>query len=210
MLKCLYMLSQRYKDKKIIVYGVSRTSINLFTDLVLNHKVNIHAFWDADDKFTGEYFVNRNIINTAQLRSINNAIIIIPEVCKKQEIQKCAGQGIEVFYKDEVLEVNEEMNNKRIYIYGIDKRGENIYDTLKENGIEPCGACVTKLGRVNRWYGKEILSIEKIKHESNCSVILATDNWITLENMLEKLVDLKIEKYIPFLEKIMQGGIFSK
>lgn len=62
MFKNLYTLSEKYNGKKIVIYGVNRTAVNLFTNLAVNHDVDIDAFLDAEDRFTGEKFVNREII----------------------------------------------------------------------------------------------------------------------------------------------------
>jgi len=198
MFKSLYTLSEKYSCKKIIIYGVNRTSVNLFADLVLNYDVNVHAFLDVEDRFTGESFVNRRIINVVQLQQFDNAVVVIPSAYDKKEICKCISLEIEVCYKNEVFDLNKELMGKRIYLYGIGKKGEAIYDALKTKGMEPEGVCVTERGRIGKWCGKEVFLVEQIKREKKCAVIISTDNKYFVEEMLEQLADCEAEKYIPF------------
>lgn len=198
MFKSLYTLSEKYSGKKIIIYGVNRTSVNLFADLVLNHDVNVYAFLDIEDRFTGESFVNRHIINIVQLRQLDNAVVIISSAYNKEEIRKCISMEVEICYKSEIFDFNKELMGKRIYLYGIGKKGEAIYDALKAKGMEPEKVCVTERGRIGRWCGKEVFLVEQIMQESNCAVIISTDNKYFVEEMLGQLTDLEVEKFIPF------------
>ncbi|KAI4450872.1 hypothetical protein C823_005409 [Eubacterium plexicaudatum ASF492] len=73
--------------------------------------MNIVAFLDADDKFTGQMLINRPIINTIQLREIEDAIVVVSRLVKKQSIQQWIQKN--VFYKEEILDINEELKDKK-------------------------------------------------------------------------------------------------
>lgn len=212
MLKCLYTISEQYKNKKIVIYGINRSSIVLFTDLVLNHQADIDLFWDADDRFTGEFFVNRQIVNTEQLQKIDEMIVIIPEVFDKQEIQREAGKDVNVFYPDEILKLNQELRNEKIYVYGIGHCGEIIYDQLLSEQIEVEGICVTNVGRIGKWCGRDVLSVEQIEQGDNCSVILATKIEKYQKEMLQTLENFDVVKYVKFFiqkDVITEGNFFQ-
>lgn len=208
MLKSLYTLSHKYANKKIIVYGVNRNSVNLFTDLALNHQIDVHAFLDMDDRFTKESFVNRRIINIRQLQHMEDIVVIIPDAYPKPEVCQRLGQATDIFYKEEVLNFNEELKGKQIYIYGIGKKGAEIYDALKRKGIEPKGVCVTKPGRIGRWCGKEVLSVGHIGKGEQYAVILADDNRRSFLEMLVQLTDLAVGKYVSCFVNDYVGGNF--
>lgn len=194
MLKSLYTLDRKYKDKKVVVYGVNHTSITLFTDLAINHQVDVAAFWDAGDRFTGESFVGREIINTDQLEKLDDAVVVISDKLEKQKIRQYIQKDI--VYGDEILAINEDLKDKRIYIYGIGKRGGEIYDALAEKGMDVAGVCVTEPGRIEKWCGEEVLSITQIEQNDRCAVIVATDVESNIHEMLERLEHFDIEKYI--------------
>lgn len=212
MIKSLYIISERYRDKKIIVYGINRTAICIFARLALNHQVNVYGFWDIDDKFTGERLINRPIINTVQIERMEDVTVIIPEAHKKQEMEKWLKKGIEVIYLDDLLGLNEELRNKKIYIYGIGNWGETIYDALKDARIDIEGVCVTTPARIEKWCGKEVLSVEQIEQGKNFAVILATDIERNQKEMLKKIEHLKLEKYVLYFmdeEVISETNFFQ-
>lgn len=196
MIKSLFTLSNEYKDKKIVVYGVNRTSVNLFTDLALNYSVDVYAFLDMEDKFTGESFVNRPVINISQLKKLADAILIIPEINEKQNLLKYTEQKIEILYKNEILDFNEELRNQKIYLYGIGNNACWLYDKMQDKGIAIEGVCVTTPGSIEEWCGKRVISAEQMKRESNCSVILASDIEQYINEMLEQLDNCDMIKYI--------------
>lgn len=208
MLKSLYTLSQKYVNKKVVVFGVNRSSIVLFTKLSINYQVNVSLFWDADNRFVGQYLVNRRIVSTDELRGIKDFIVIIPKAISKDEVLQSAMSDIDVFYIDEVLSLNEELKEMEIYIYGIGHRGEIIYDELQEQGIAVTGVCVTDKGKVEKWCGHDVISIGQIDRHENCAVIIATDIKRSQNEMLEQLEKFNsIQKYILYF---MHEGIISE
>lgn len=212
MLKSLYTLSDQYKNRKLIIYGVNRSSINTFARLALNYQADIFGFWDVTDQFTGQYLINRQIINTDQILKMNDAMIIIPKTQAKQEVEKIAGRVADVFYVDEILNLNEKLQDKKIYIYGIGYRGADIYDSLVNQGIKIEGVCVTQPGRTERWCGREVLPIRQIKQGDNYAVILATDTERFQNEMLEQLEGFNIEKYVSYfmpIHFITEGNFFQ-
>lgn len=212
MLKNLYSLLDRYKTKKIIIYGVNRSSIEVFASLVLNYQVDVLAFWNADGQFIGESLINRQIINTNQVRHMDDAVVVIPKTQRKQDVLKQAGENIDLFYIDEMLGLNQELRNKKIFLYGIGNRGEVIYQSLQDQRIDVEGVCVTTLGKIERWNGKEVLSIEQVKQNKNFVIILATDIEQYQYEMLKQLENLNVEKYISYflaVHHIAAGNFFQ-
>lgn len=212
MLKSLYTLSKQYKNRKIVIYGVNRSSVIVFAKLVLNHQIDVYSFWDADDRYVGEYFVNRRIISTEQLYQITDAIIIIPEGLKKNVVRRRVGDTIDILYPDEILDLNQGLKEKKIYIYGCGKCGSIIYDKLQGDKVEIEGVCVTMPDRIDRWCGKDVIPIAKIEQDDNCAVILATERQQFQKEMLEQLEGIKAEKYISFFmsdEELSEGNFFQ-
>lgn len=212
MLKSLYTLSEQYKNRKLIIYGVNRSSINTFARLALNYQVDIFGFWDVTNRFTGDYLVNRQIINIDQILKMNDVLVIVPKVQAKQEVRKLLGKDADVFYADEILSLNQTLQDKKIYIYGIGNRGAVIYDSLLNQGIKIEGVCVTEPGRTERWCGREVLSIRQIKQGDNYAIILATDIEKSQNGMLEQLEGSNIEKYVSYfmpIHFITEGNFFQ-
>jgi len=196
MFKSLYTLSEKYRGRKLVIYGVNRTAVNLFTNLAVNHDMDIDAFLDADDRFTGESFVNREIINISQLKNLAGVILIIPEVYKKQDIQRNIGNEIDVFYKDEILDLNPNLCSKKIYIYGMGKKEEGIHDALQKKGVQITGMCTKTSCKIEKWYGKAVFSVEDLGQKVGGIIILPSDIEQMCTDIPELLWNDGIEKYI--------------
>ena len=106
MFKSLFTLSTQYINKKIVIYGINRDSVMVFSRLALNYQTDVRYFWNPDGRFIGDLFVNRMIISTEQLNHIGDIVVIIPEVIKKEEaVQYTKNKNI-VFYIDDLLDIN--------------------------------------------------------------------------------------------------------
>lgn len=210
MLKCLFMLSEQYKNKKIVIYGVNRDSVVAFSILALNYQVDISYFWNPKNQFVGEAFVNRPIISTEQLSHIQDAIVIIPDIVKKDEVISYTEKN--VLYIDEILDINSELRCKNNYIYGIGGMGEKIYKKLLDKKIVVEGVCVTKLGTVTNWHGYKVVPVNQIACEGNNNVIVATEREYFQQEMLRQLANCPIDKYIVYFMNywtIFEGNFFQ-
>lgn len=196
MFKSLYTLSEKYSGRKLVIYGVNRTSVNLFTNLAVNHDVDIDAFLDVADRFTGESFVNREIINISQLKNLDDVILIMPEAYKKIDIRRYLGNEIDVFYKDEILDLNPELYREKIYIYGIGKKEEAIYEVLQKKGVQITGMCTKTPCRIEKWCGKAVFSMEDIGQKGRSVIILPFDIEQMRTDIPELLWNDCMEKYI--------------
>jgi len=211
-LKSIYTLTEKYESKKIVIYGVNRNAITVFTILVLNHQIDIFAFWDESGRFCNDKLINRQVITTGQLLQMDDAIIILPEPIEKQRVEKYIGKRIPIFYKDEIIGLNKELKKKDVYLYGIGKTGEMLYDLLMEEGIGVKGVCVTTSGNIDRWNGKDVCSLEHLELDDDCAIILATTIEKYKNEMLKQLEACKADKYIPYLMRehvISEGNFFQ-
>lgn len=212
MLKNLYTLSEQFKSKKVIVYGINRNSIIVFAKLALNHQVDIHSFWDASGRFVGKSFVNRRIISTEQLNHMDDAIVIIPDAIERRAVSACIEKNRDVFYINEILDLNAELSDKKIYIYGIGNRGDIVYNELLHKGIHVVGVCVTKIDKISNWHGKKVLSIEQFVEGEDSVFIVATDKEYYQKEMLMHLGKFAVEKYLCFFMSdhvIFEGNFFQ-
>lgn len=210
MLKCLFVLSEQYRNKRIVIFGVNRNAVVAFSLLALNNQVDISYFWNPKNQFIGEYFVNRPIISTEQLSHIQNAIVIIPDIIKKDEVILYTEK--EVLYIDEVLDINSELYHKNNYIYGIGGHGEKIYKKLLDKKIVIKGVCVTKPGKITNWHGYKVMPIDQMAYQDKCNVIVATDREYFQQEMLSQLADNRIDKYIVYFMNywtIFEGNFFQ-
>ncbi|MBD5521748.1 MAG: SGNH/GDSL hydrolase family protein [Lachnospiraceae bacterium] len=208
MLKILYTLSKEYQDKNIYLYGINRDSVNVFTDLAYRG-INVSGFVDPSGRYVGSDFMNRPIVSGNTLFG-NKDIIIIHSCKSKAEIQ---GEFPEtkVFYSNEILDVDYELKDKRVLLYGIGERGEEVYQLLCQRGIAIEAVYVTEK-KQDTWNGLEVHAIEELREDSKTAIIIAAKVNRYQEEMLGKIEKCRLVKYIDeFLPEFWseQGDLFQ-
>lgn len=195
MLKILYSLAEKYEGKKIFIYGIGFHAMSAFAELSYCG-INIAGFINTNkayEQHVGEYIMNRRIVRKEELLS-NDSIVVVPREISKIAIQTVF-YGICVLKIDELLAPDYRLRNKRVIIYGIGKRGNEIYDLLESNGISPAAACVSEK-KQDFWKGLPVYSIDELEVVPNTVFVLATKISKYRDEMLGKLEDYEVEKYI--------------
>lgn len=195
MLKILYALAEKYESKKIFIYGIGFHAMSAFAELSYCG-INIAGFVNTNkayEQHVGEYIMNRRIVRKEELVP-NDDIVVVPREISKIAIQK-------VFYEIFVLKIDEllapdyRLRNKRVIIYGIGKRGNEIYDLLESNEINLAAACVSEK-KQDVWKGLPVYSIDELEVTPDTVFVLATKISKYRDEMFGKLEDCEVEKYI--------------
>lgn len=210
MLKTIYVISKEVQKKDIYIYGINRDSITVFTNL---------AFWgcdisgfidDMEERYIGEYFVNRPIVSAEQIKNLKGAVIVVSEAIGKNEIRQILGESVEVFYYNEIIELNEDLKDKEVYLYGIGAQGEKIYKQCCASGIKISAVCVSKKGSITVWNDLPVYEIDAVEKEKDCAFIIATMQPAYREQMLASLRhhagDIYVLNYM--MQHHISGGRF--
>lgn len=208
MLKTLYALSEKYKQKNIYIWGFNRDSVNVFTDLAYRG-INVCGFVDISERCIGQHFMNRQIVKINTLHMESDIVVIPAEIDK--EYLKSKYKQINYLYAKEILDINKDLQDRRIIIYGIGYQGEKIFELLKSNGIEIEAACVTE--QIQKiWKRKKVFCVDELQLDSNAAIIIATINQAYREQMLENIRQYDVDKYVvDVLDclSLTQGDIFQ-
>lgn len=194
MLKILYTLAEKYEGKKIFIYGIGFHAMSAFAELSYCG-IDIAGFVNTNkayEQHTGEYIMNRRILGKEELAP--EGIVVVPREISKTAIQKVL-YGVCVLEIDKLLAPDYRLRNKKVILYGIGKRGNEIYDLLESNGINPAAACVSEK-KQDVWRNLPVYSIEELEATSDTVFILATKLPKYRDEMLGKLKDHDVEKYI--------------
>lgn len=135
MLKILYTLAEKYEDKKIFIYGIGFHAMSAFAELSYCG-IDIAGFVNTNrayEQHAGEYIMNRRIARKEELVP-NDDIVVAPREISRTEIQN-ALYGICVLEIDELLAPDYRLRNKKVILYGIGKRGDEIYDLLDRKSV---------------------------------------------------------------------------
>lgn len=195
MLKILYALAEKYEGKKIFVYGIGFHALSAFTELSYCG-IDIAGFVNTNkayEQHAGEYIMNRKIVGKEELVP-NDGIVVVPREISRTAIQKVF-YGICVLKIDELLAPDYRLRNKRVILYGIGKRGNEIYDLLEANGINLAAACVSEK-KQDVWKGLPVYSVDELEDAPDTVFVLATKIPEYRDEMLGKLKDREAEKYI--------------
>lgn len=195
MLKILYALAEKYEGKKIFIYGIGFHAMSAFTELSYCG-IDIAGFVNTNkayEQHAGKYVMNRKIVKKKELDSSDD-IVVVPRELSKTAIQKALYE-ICVLEIDELLAPDHKLRNKKVILYGTGKRGDELYDILKSNGINPVAACVSEK-KQDVWKGLPVYSIDELATDPEMAFVLATKIPKYRYEMLGKLEDRDVEKYI--------------
>ncbi|MDE5698661.1 MAG: hypothetical protein K2I96_14835 [Lachnospiraceae bacterium] len=195
MLKILYALAEKYEGKEIFIYGIGFHAMSAFAELSYCG-IDITGFVNTNkayEQHAGKYIMNRRIVVKEELVQ-NDSIVVVPREISKTAIQKML-YGICVLEIDELLAPDYRLRNKKVIIYGIGQRGNEIYDLLESNGIKPAAACVSEK-KQDVWKGLPVYSVDELEAAPDIVFILATKLPKYRDEMLGELEDRDAEKYI--------------
>ena len=191
MIKNLYVVSKEYREKDIYIYGVSRDSVDVFANITLRNG-EVTGFVDDSGSVIGDSFMNRVIISEKEFEYTEAAVLVLPGYVAKDSVKTCK----EKFYWREILEVNLDIGEKNIYVYGLGKVGKEICKKLDEENIKIKGVCISNQGGYEQWNGKTVVGLDEIEQGEDCAIILATDRNDFRRQMLEKVECYQAELYL--------------
>jgi hypothetical protein len=208
MLRTLFTIAERYKEKRIYIYGINRNAINVFTELVYRG-ADVCGFVDSHNRCIGQYFMNRPIQETTSVMGKKNVVIIISKFYEKAHIQNEI-LNTEICYITEILDVDLSLGEKRVVIYGLGKRGEEIYKLLKEKKIEICDVCESEKSK-DTWMEMQVRYIRDLNIDSDTAVIIATKIEKYKREMIRNIGgcagDIVVDEIVDNAS-IIQGNIF--
>ena len=147
MKKNIYVVSKEYQKKDIYVYGLSKDSVNVFANITF-HNGEVTGFVDDSGSVIGDSFMNRVIISEEEFEDTEAAVLVLPEFITKDSVKT----DKEKVYWREILEVNLDIGEKNIYVYGLGEVGKKICKKLDEENIKIKGVCISTGGvRTVEW-----------------------------------------------------------
>lgn len=194
MLKLLNTLSDKIKSKNIYIWNVDKDSITEFTKLALR-QIDVKGFVTQEQMYIGEYYMNRPVMDVEEALHDQNAIIILSERCDRSKISEEINQ--KAFLLSELLQIDEALQRKTVYIYGAGSGAKSIYTDLEESGINIEAFCVSHQGDgIATCMERKVYQIDEItQSDSNVFVISALKKQYHQE-MVDRLSSLGANMYI--------------
>lgn len=183
MIQLLYTLSEAMKRKSIYIWDVSKDSITEFTKLALR-LIDITGFVTQEKAYIGEWYLNRPVVGVETVLSEEDAVIILSEKCNRNKIPDEVKQ--KSFIISQMLQINGDLKDKKVYIYGAGDGGRAVYRELKTCGISVEAFCITNKADANVIEDKKIYSIGEIEQSTDAAFIISVLN----ENIKQEIVEV--------------------
>lgn len=193
MVRLLYTLSNRMRNKSIYIWNIDKDSITEFTKLALR-QINVKGFVTQESVYIGEMYMNRPVVGVETVLRDEEAIVILSGKCDRSKIPVEIDQ--KAFIISELLQIDERLKEKRVYIYGAGVGGKRIYAELKESDIDIEGFCVTCKENEKKIEDKDIYQIDEIAQGDDKVFIISVLHENIKQQMIDVLDDLGVDIYI--------------
>lgn len=184
MVRLLYTLPNALKNKSIYIWNIDKDSITEFTKLALR-QIDIKGFVTQEKAYIGERYMNRPVVSVEEAMQEENILIIVSERCNRNKIPETVNQ--KAFEFSELLQIDETLREKKVYIYGAGTGGKEIYHELRKNNIDIESFCVTNRNNEKEMIeDKKICQIDEIDQKDNNAFVIS----VLRDKVKQEIVDV--------------------
>lgn len=213
MLKLLYTLNQKYKEKKLFVWNVNRNSMEVFAMLAFR-RFSVEGFVSSDEEYAGQTYMGRKIYLPNQIKSIKNAVIILADEVE-DDLQEVL-EGIEYIAYSEALILDYELFNKKIVVYGIGKGADEICCLFEEQGMQLDLFVVSKKkDAINKYRDKSVIAVDELEVTDDMVLIVSPINKEYQNEIINKIsvwgikCDVYIREYMSHIDLLTMNFVQS-
>ncbi len=183
MIRLLNTLSENMKRNDIYVWDIDKDAITEFTKLAIR-QIDVKGFVVEEKSYIGECYMNRPIIGIQEVSKKEAAIIILSEKCDRSKIPAAVAK--KAYLLSELLQIDEELRNKNVYIYGAGVGGKDIYGKLRNCNIEVEAFCVTHRDSDSTVEGKKVYQISEVPQGKSNAFIVS----VLYEKAKQEIIDV--------------------
>lgn len=203
MIRPLYTIKEIYRNKNIYIWNINRNSIDLFIDIAFK-KINIQGFVTIQQEYVGQTYMNRPVVDIEQVKQDKDSIIFLADEVPLENLKGI--EGIEAVYWSESQEINKELHQKKIIIYGTGEGAKALIESLTEENLEEALYCVTKKGEGSSLYNdKKIIEVGELKEYVDYAIIISTLKARYRKEILAELLDFEGVIYLK-TQWIIEGS----
>lgn len=207
MIYSLYGLREEYRDKRVYIWNVNRTSMTLFTKIVFM-SIHIQGFVTIEDEYIGQTYMNRPVVTVEQVEQERDSIILVADEVSKDTISMLPAD--KVIYWSNALGINERLKEEKIIIYGIGYGADQIDKLLQEKKIEAKLYCITQKREEDVLYrGKKLIEATELEQYNNYAVIISVVKERDRKEILETLCNLKFHGSV-YVRYIIEETVVSQ
>ncbi|MBD5448777.1 MAG: SGNH/GDSL hydrolase family protein [Lachnospiraceae bacterium] len=182
MIHALYTLKEKYRNKKIYLWDIERESICLLIKVAFRG-INISGFVTFQKEYVGDIYMNRPVVILEQIEQVEDSVILLHDCVPKETIRRLPAD--QLVYWSDAQEIDRELHQRKVIIYGIDSSASQLCEKLAEEGIKTEVYCVTKKDYVMQKHrGKEVIEVVELDRYTDYAIIISGG---TLQDRMEAL-----------------------
>lgn len=194
------------KAKKIYIWNINRDSMDLFLQVALC-RISIQGFVTNQAEYVGQMYMNRSIVSLEQVKMEENSIVLLADRAPK-DILNMFPPGRAVFWAN-ALEINKELQHKRIIIYGIGGGAEQLKKRFSKERIAVDLYCVTKKDKSEHYRDKRVIEVTEIGKYEDHAVIISVKRATYCKEILEALRYFNGQIYVEKNQLIAVLGLIQ-
>lgn len=199
MLCSLFAPKKEYRNKKVFIWNINRDSVTLFMKLAFM-RIDVQGFVSLRREYVGKKYMNRLVVPVTRAEWDDDSIIIVSDAVPKSAISVLS--SCKAVYLSECIEIDCELREKKIIIYGIGKGAQQLCQLMSEADLNIELYCVTQLKDTKLYNGKRVTEAKELEKYKEYAVIVSAINLQYIEEILQILFNYHVEVYID-LEKII-------
>lgn len=199
MLCALYTLKKEYWKKKLYIWNINRDSMDVFTNVVFR-KIDISGFVSLEEQYVGNTYMNRPIVSLNQIEHEDYLVLAADEV-PKEKIRMLDDN--KVIYWSDALDLNADLMEKKIIVYGIGNGAKQLCETLGKKNLQAEMYCVTsKAHDMDQYEGKAIIEASELEDQKDCAVIVSVIRMNHCWEILKTLREFSGQVYVDLSRMI--------
>lgn len=193
MICALYTLKKEYSNKNIYIWNINRNSLTVFIKAVFR-RIDVQGFITLQHEYIGEMYMNRPVLTIEQINLDEDSIILVSDDVPKDVTSRLP--AYKILYWSDCLEINEELRENKIIIYGTGGGAEQLCKIFAEEEIETSLYCVTKRDCCSHYKGKKVIEATELEKYKDYQVIISVVDKYNKREILETLSDFQGKVYI--------------
>lgn len=186
-------LKEDLRIKKIYIWNINRDSVDLFLQAALS-RIDIQGFVTIQPEYIGQSYMNRPIVSSEQVKKEKDSVVLLADKVSK-DVLDIFQPGQSMFWSDS-LEINHELYQKGVIIYGVGGGAKQLREFLDNEGISVERYCVTQKDNLTEYQGKPVIGVAEINKYKDSGVIISVKSATYRKEILEALSSFQGRIYI--------------
>ena len=172
MLKHIFSFRKDLENKEIYVWDVGKKAVWVFTYLAFRG-VNVKGFVTDQESFIGDSVLTLPVISAEAFSRKPGGLLILENTFSADVFSQVSEYGSCLYLKD-ALELNPDLREKPVYIYGNTAGAWNLLKTFSENHVAVQGFLLSKMNGPSEILGLPVRSFNDARLTAGDSLVISS------------------------------------